>query len=176
MAGTPAAAAGHDTGKATGAAEEDRLGTPPATACQCRAAITPCCRADTAEQSRGERDGAARNEPTAHLTPGSYAKAAPVQWHFFPGSLPRAVRAVHGRIWLDGLQALEGLASEVLLDRSWEERVDCTELTMALKRRFRDCDSYLGLQDQLQHRMGALAANAAQLARRAYSDEPDSFC
>ncbi|MGH0149341.1 UNVERIFIED_CONTAM: hypothetical protein FKN15_027584 [Acipenser sinensis] len=79
-------------------------------------------------------------------------------------------------------QALEGLASEVLLDLSCEERVDCTALTTALKRRFGDCDSNLGLQEQLQHRrrapgekLGALAADIARLARRAYSDEPDSF-
>ncbi|MGH0152620.1 UNVERIFIED_CONTAM: hypothetical protein FKN15_023024 [Acipenser sinensis] len=55
-------------------------------------------------------------------------------------------------------QALEGLASEVLLNLSWDERVDCTALTTALKRRFGDCDSYLGLQDQLQHQRRAFGS------------------
>ncbi|RXM91636.1 hypothetical protein EOD39_20974 [Acipenser ruthenus] len=55
-------------------------------------------------------------------------------------------------------------------------------LTKALKRSFRNCDSYLCLQDQLHHwrrvpgeKLGALAVDTTCLARRAYSVEPDNF-
>ncbi|RXM34922.1 hypothetical protein EOD39_13585 [Acipenser ruthenus] len=65
-------------------------------------------------------------------------------------------------------QALDGL---VLLDLSWEERVNCTALTTALKWRFKECDSYLGLQEQLQcwrrapgEKLGVLAKDVTRLA------------
>ncbi|MGH0130749.1 UNVERIFIED_CONTAM: hypothetical protein FKN15_043440 [Acipenser sinensis] len=55
-------------------------------------------------------------------------------------------------------------------------------LTKALKQSFRNCDSYLCLQDQLHHwrrvlgeKLGALAADATRLARRGYSIEPYNF-
>ncbi|MGH0150434.1 UNVERIFIED_CONTAM: hypothetical protein FKN15_018683 [Acipenser sinensis] len=65
-------------------------------------------------------------------------------------------------------QALDGL---VLLDLSWEEMVNCRALTTALKWRFKECDSYLGLQEQLQcwrralgEKPGALATEVTRLA------------
>ncbi|MGH0152277.1 UNVERIFIED_CONTAM: hypothetical protein FKN15_054514 [Acipenser sinensis] len=150
--------------------KEDPLGTTQAAACQSRAAVTPCDREKTVEQGRRDRDAAACSEQTVRPTPRSNTKPTPVQHHFLAqfelSAAEYGCTDCRKAMYLS--QALDGL---VLLDLSWEEMVNCTALTTALKWRFKECDSYLGLQEQLQcwrrapgEKPGALATEVTRLA------------